>query len=54
MDFLYSLCFWFNFILYQKVAAAKAAERVAGDISRRKKVKGKQPSPFLFSGESSV
>jgi hypothetical protein len=26
----------------------KAAQRVAGDISRRKKVKEKRPSPLLF------
>ncbi len=28
--------------------AANAAEGVAGDMFRRKKVKGLQPSPFLF------
>jgi hypothetical protein len=27
-----------------------AAEAVTGDMSRRKKVKEKRPSPFLFSG----
>ena len=31
------------------IKAARAAETVAGDISRRKKVKEKRPSPFLLS-----
>jgi hypothetical protein len=37
-------------VISRDIKAAKAAETVAGDISRRKKVKEKRPSPFLFAG----
>ena len=35
--------------IYLIPAAVKTAQTVAGDISRRKKVKEKRPSPLLFS-----
>jgi hypothetical protein len=44
---LISACFLFILQMYQLHTAVKAAQRVAGDISRRKKVKEKRPSPLL-------
>ena len=44
----HNACFFstLGVILIQQVIPAKSG---AGDISRRKKVKEKRPSPFLFS-----
>ena len=39
-----------NFVIFSVInkAVVLAAQYLAGDISRRKEVKEKRPSPFLF------
>jgi hypothetical protein len=39
---------YFTFQVYFNNKAVKAAQTVTGDMFRRKKVKEKRPSPFLF------